>query len=123
VGAVRHCEFTTGDFVEPITVWDESRLLRFNVAANPPPMKELSFFKNVAAPHLHGYLMSQAGQFELMPLSNGRTLLVGSTWYQHHFWPAAYWRMWSDAIIHRIHLRVLRHIKESSEHASRKSTG
>ncbi|HEU4892448.1 MAG TPA: hypothetical protein VFT47_12915, partial [Vicinamibacterales bacterium] len=23
VGAVRHCEFTTGTFVEPITVWDE----------------------------------------------------------------------------------------------------
>jgi len=27
VGAIRHCNFTTGSFVEPITVWDESRLL------------------------------------------------------------------------------------------------
>jgi hypothetical protein len=121
VGAVRYCEFTTGDFVEPITAWDESRLLRFNVVANPAPMKELSLFKDVAAPHLDGHLVSQAGQFELIPLSNGRTLLVGSTWYQHHLWPAAYWRIWSDTIIHRIHLRVLRHIKESSEHASRKA--
>ncbi|HEY2941515.1 MAG TPA: SRPBCC family protein, partial [Vicinamibacteria bacterium] len=29
VGAVRHCEFTTGPFVEPITVWDEPRRLAF----------------------------------------------------------------------------------------------
>ena len=30
-------------------------------------------------------------------------------------WPAFYWRLWSDAIIHRIHLRVLNHIKELAE--------
>ncbi len=30
-GAVRYCHFSTGDFVEPITVWDENRLLAFDV--------------------------------------------------------------------------------------------
>lgn len=30
--------------------------------------------------------------------------------YRHRLWPSAYWRLWSDAIIHRIHMRVLRHI-------------
>jgi hypothetical protein len=30
-------------------------------------------------------------------------------------WPSAYWQLWSDAIIHRIHLRVLRHIKSLAE--------
>jgi hypothetical protein len=34
---------------------------------------------------------------------------------QHHLWPAAYWRLWSNAIIHRIHQRVLKHIKRSAE--------
>lgn len=29
--------------------------------------------------------------------------------------PATYWRLWSDAIVHRIHLRVLRHIKQLAE--------
>lgn len=43
VGAVRHCNFTTGSFVEPITVWDEPRLLKFDVVEQPEPMKELSF--------------------------------------------------------------------------------
>ncbi|NBP97360.1 MAG: hypothetical protein EBU25_05975 [Burkholderiaceae bacterium] len=31
VGSVRHCNFTTGSFVEPITVWDEAKLLKFDV--------------------------------------------------------------------------------------------
>jgi hypothetical protein len=30
-------------------------------------------------------------------------------------WPADYWRLWSDLIIHRIHSRVLRHIQALSE--------
>jgi uncharacterized membrane protein YhaH (DUF805 family) len=114
-GAVRRCEFTTGSFIEPIDVWNEPSLLRFRVAANPPPMAELSPYADVDPPHLHGFLISERGQFELRPLSGGRTLLVGSTWYRHHLWPAPYWRLWSDAIIHRIHLRVLRHIQSRSE--------
>ena len=115
VGATRTCEFTTGSFVEPIEIWNEPRLLRFGVTSNPPPMRELSPYGALDAPHLHGFLVSQRGQFALESLPAGRTRLVGSTWYQHHLWPAAYWRLWSDAIIHRIHLRVLRHIKVISE--------
>ena len=34
VGAVRHCEFTTGAFVEPITVWDAPHRLAFDVIAS-----------------------------------------------------------------------------------------
>jgi len=30
-------------------------------------------------------------------------------------WPGPYWRLWSDMIIHRIHLRVFEHIKRLSE--------
>jgi hypothetical protein len=114
-GAIRTCEFTTGPFVEPIEVWDAPHLLRFSVSANPPPMAELSPYGSINAPHLHGFLVSQQGQFLLEPLPGNRTRLIGSTWYQHHLQPAGYWRIWSDAIIHRIHLRVLRHIKTLSE--------
>jgi uncharacterized membrane protein YhaH (DUF805 family) len=115
VGAVRTCEFTTGNFIEPIEVWNEPRLLRFGVTANPPPMRELSPYGSIDAPHLHGFLVSQRGQFAIETLPDGRTRLTGTTWYQHHLWPARYWQLWSDAIIHRIHLRVLRHIKGLSE--------
>jgi hypothetical protein len=115
VGAVRYCEFSTGPFVEPIEVWDEPRLLRFRVTENPAPMRELSFYSQVLPKHLHGYLVSKEGQFRLTPLANGHTLLEGTTWYQHGLWPAEYWRLWSDAIIHRIHLRVLNHVRALAE--------
>lgn len=114
VGAVRRCNFSTGSFVEPVTVWDEPRLLRFNVTEQPVPMKELSFW-DVDAPHLHNYFVSKQGQFRLTPLPNGNTLLEGTSWYCHNIRPAFYWRLWSTYIIHKIHLRVFEHIKEESE--------
>ena len=115
VGAVRYCEFSTGPFVEPIEVWDEPRLLRFRVTRNPAPMHEWSPYAQVLPKHLHGYLVSRQGQFRLTPLPNNRTLLEGTTWYRHGLWPAEYWRWWSDAIIHRIHMRVLNHIRTLAE--------
>ena len=115
VGAVRRCEFSTGAFVEPIEVWDEPRLLRFAVTSNPAPMREWNPLFEVHPPHLDGFLVAKRGQFLLTPLPGGRTLLSGSTLYQHGLWPAWYWRLWSDPIIHRIHDRVLRHIKTLAE--------
>jgi len=115
VGSTRYCEFSTGPFVEPIEVWDEPRLLQFRVSANPAPMHEWSPYGEVSPMHLQGYMVSRKGQFRLTRLANNRTLLEGTTWYQHGLWPAEYWRWWSDAIIHRIHLRVLNHVRTLSE--------
>jgi hypothetical protein len=114
-GATRHCIFSTGTFVEPIVVWDEPRLLRFSVTENPPPIHELSPYRIVKAPHLHGYFVSHQGQFLLVALPGGRTRIEGTTWYSNALWPASYWRLWSDYVIHRIHLRVLNHIKGEVE--------
>lgn len=114
-GAVRRCVFSTGEFVEPIRVWDEPRLLRFDVTQNPAPMRELSFYNDVHPPHLDGYMQSRAGQFHLSPTANGGTLLEGTTWYENDMAPAPYWRLWSDYLIHRIHLRVLEHVKDQAE--------
>jgi uncharacterized membrane protein YhaH (DUF805 family) len=118
VGAERHCVFSTGSFVEPIQIWNPPRQLKFSVSSNPPPLEEWSPYSHIEPPHLHGYLMSEGGQFLLTPLAGGGTRLEGTTWYQHGLWPAAYWRLWSDAVIHRIHLRVLRHIQEEAEKKS-----
>lgn len=115
VGAIRHCVFSTGPFVEPITVWDEPHLLRFSVTANPSPMNELTPYKHIEPPHLHGYFESHQGQFLLKRLPNGQTRLEGTTWYSHSMWPEQYWHWWSDYIIHSIHMRVLRHIKAQVE--------
>lgn len=121
VGAVRYCVFSTGAFVEPIVVWDEPRLLRFGVTAQPPVMHEMSPYGTLKPPHLEGYLQSKRGQFLLTELPDGRTLLEGTTWYENSFWPGAYWHVWSDQIIHRIHLRVLDHIKHLSERDAQRS--
>lgn len=114
VGAVRHCNFNTGSFVEPVTVWEEARRLKFNVTSQPEPMKELSFW-NVHPPHLNGVFVSKRGQFKLITLSNGKIRLEGTTWYEHNLRPAFYWNLWSDYIIHKIHQRVLNHIKAAAE--------
>ena len=114
VGAIRHCNFSTGSFVEPITIWDEPRLLKFDVASQPEPMKELSPY-DIHPNHLHGYWVSKQGQFKLTPLPNGHTLLEGTTWYMNKIKPGIYWTIWSDNIVHSIHQRVLLHIKTISE--------
>jgi uncharacterized membrane protein YhaH (DUF805 family) len=114
-GAVRHCVFSTGAFVEPINVWDAPRLLKFGVTEQPPVMQEWSPYARISPPHLENYLVSKQGQFLLTRLSDGRTLLEGTTWYENRFWPGGYWRLWSDFIIHRIHHRVLVHVKNLSE--------
>ncbi len=115
VGATRYCEFTTGAFVEPITVWDPPQRLAFNVTDQPAPMFELSPYDDLHPPHLDGFMRSNRGEFKLIALDGGRTRLEGRTWYEVEMFPQWYWTLWSDSIIHRIHLRVLRHVQRISE--------
>jgi uncharacterized membrane protein YhaH (DUF805 family) len=122
VGAERHCVFSTGAFVEPITVWDEPRLLAFGVSGQPPAMEEMSIYRNLHPPHLNNYFVAKRGQFELKPLPDGTTLLEGTTWYQNRYWPAPYWHLWSDHVIETIHNRVLLHIKTLAENEPQKVT-
>ncbi len=115
VGAIRYCNFTTGSFVEPITTWDEPNLLQFDVKEQPIPMNEWNPFWDIHPPHLDGYFQSQKGQFQLRKIDKTTTLLEGTTWYKVDIQPEFYWKQWSDFIIHRIHQRVLNHIKIESE--------
>jgi hypothetical protein len=118
VGAVRHCKFSTGEFVEPITEWQPPSKLGFNVISQPATMRETTWAREIQAAHLHGYLNVKHGQFQLVPIKeHGKlcTEIVGTTWYQNNMWPNVYWRLWSDHIIHQIHLRVLNQVKEQTE--------
>jgi hypothetical protein len=121
VGAVRHCRFTTGEFVEPITVWDEGHELRFRVTAQPDPMRELSPW-DIHPPHLDGGFRTTEGQFLLEPLPGGRTRLIGRTHYVLDLAPRAYWSAWADYLVHRIHMRVLEHVERMAESAQRGNT-
>jgi len=110
IGAVRHCEFSTGEFTEPIEVWKTNELLKFSVTSNPQPMQEWTPYSRIRPPHLDGFLVSNGGQFKLTRLPGNRTYLEGTTWYRHHMWPETYWKLWADFIIHKIHMRVLNHV-------------
>ena len=118
VGAIRSCTFSTGSFIEPITRWEEPHLLAFDVTENPPPMKEISPYGDLHATHLHGFMVSDRGQFALRE-QDGRTILEGTTWYSHRIAPQFYWGAISDEIIHRIHSRVLEHIRDHAEDVGR----
>jgi hypothetical protein len=114
VGATRYCDFTTGAFVEPITAWDEDRLLAFDITEQPPPLRELSPHGAIEAPHLAGYFRATRGEFRLEALPGDRTRLVGTTRYVVDMFPQAYWRWVADGIVEAIHQRVLAHISELS---------
>lgn len=117
VGAIRYCNFNTGPFVEPITAWQEPHLLAFDVKEQPAPMTEMTPYERLHAAHLE-YIRSQKGQFRLYQ-KDGKTIVEGTTFYTHDIAPDFYWRIFSDEIIHRIHLRVLNHIKTVAEQDSK----
>ena len=118
VGAIRYCEFTTGTFVEPITVWRPQSRLAFDVKEQPAPMFELSPYRHIHPPHLDGFLRSNRGEFRLLSRPGNRTRLEGRTWYEFRMFPQSYWTLWSNLLIHRIHERVLVHVKRLSENDS-----
>lgn len=118
VGAIRYCNFTTGSFVEPITNWEEPNLLQFDVKEQPIPMNEYNPFWEVHPAHLDGYFKSYKGQFKLTKVNGNKTVLEGTTWYKVDIYPEFYWKAWSNFIIHRIHKRVLNHIKQEAENKS-----
>jgi uncharacterized membrane protein YhaH (DUF805 family) len=115
VGATRECIFTTGKFIEPITAWDAPRRLAFDVREQPDPMFELTPYRHIHPPHLDSAFLSTRGEFELVEMPGNSTRLIGRTWYSLDIGPRAYWTIWSDWLVRRIHQRVMRHIKRLAE--------
>jgi len=114
VGAIRECLFSTGTFVERVDVWEEGKRFGFTVISGPEGMRELSPYA-IHPRHLHGYFAPESAEFRLVPNPDGSTQLEGISWYRNSMWPAAYWRLWSDAVLHQVHMRVFEHVKALSE--------
>jgi hypothetical protein len=96
-------------------VWEPNQKLAFDVTEQPHPMFELTPYHHIHPPHLDGAFRSTRGEFLLEQLPGGGTRLTGTTWYVLEMHPHSYWTLWSDELIHRIHLRVLKHIREVAE--------
>jgi uncharacterized membrane protein YhaH (DUF805 family) len=114
--ALRECQFSSGNFIEPIQVWQENRRLGFSISGEPLVMEELSPYGHIRTLHIDGgYFQAQDAQFVLTRLPSGHTVLAGTSRYTNRMWPVSYWRLWSDAIVHEIHMRVFRQIKRLAE--------
>ncbi len=114
VGALRRCDFSTGTFVERIEGWEENRYFAFSVISAAEGMREFSPY-NIHPRHLDGYFVPQSAEFHLISNDDGTTTLKGTSRYRNAMWPGPYWRLWSDAIIHRVHVRVFEHVKKLAE--------
>lgn len=106
VGAMRYCVFEDDRIEEPvfderITVWAPGEELSFSCADQPS--------------RLDPYLTVTDGQFLFVDLGDGRTKIVGTTWYTLRCAPYGYFDWWCERILHGIHTRVLEHVKARSE--------
>jgi hypothetical protein len=115
VGATRYCVFSTGRATEPVRTWQPGRLLEVDITSTPPSMEETSLYPHLHPAHLEGYMESDGARFELIPLPNGRTRLIGTSWYRNRMQPAFYWKWWTDKCIKAVQVHVLMHIKQLSE--------
>jgi uncharacterized membrane protein YhaH (DUF805 family) len=114
--ADRECRFSTGSFKEPILAWETGKHFAFSVSDEPVLMTETSPYGQIHVRHLDDRdFQPERADFVLTPLPNGGTRLEGTTTYLNKMWPGAYWRLWTDAIVHGIHNRVFEHIKRLSE--------
>jgi uncharacterized membrane protein YhaH (DUF805 family) len=103
-GAIRRCIFHTGEFVEPIEVWEPGRELTFGVTAQPA--------------RLEGCVNVRRGQFKFVTRTDGSTTVIGTTWYEVSLFPGIYWDLWMQQFLHATHRRALEHIRDLAEQRS-----
>lgn len=109
------CDYSNGSAKLWIDSLNAQDILRFTLSETPAPMKELSFYKEVHAPHLHGNFEVFYGEFKLTTIDEHSTKITATTSYRHHIKPGIYWQQWSDYLINKVHALVLNQIKENLE--------
>jgi hypothetical protein len=81
VGAIRVGQFSTGEGRERVTMWAPERVLALRGELHPPAMEEMSPYRRVHAPHVHGYFDTTDFAFTLSSAGDGQTRL---TLRSHH---------------------------------------
>jgi hypothetical protein len=115
LGATRRCILSTGVMPEIITSWEPGKRLEFDVLETPPAMRESNPFGATETVHADHSFSVKRGRFVLTPLPGGKTLIEGTSWFQHDLWPQSYWAPMTKRVVREVHERVLEHIKQLSE--------
>lgn len=115
IGALRYGDFSTGTAVERVTQWEVNRKLAFVVLKDIPGLRELSPYRHVHAPHVHGYFTTRETSFELIARDGGVTEIVERTAHELKLDPALYWLPFARFMVDTNNARVLRHIKAQAE--------
>ena len=103
-GAGRKCIFSNGyTFDEVMSEFEPNKKLTFDITNQPKD------------PEIMGHFSLSKGQFILEDLGNGKTKLIGNSWYKLYVFPAWYFNSWSEKIVREVHVRVMENIKELSE--------
>lgn len=104
-GSCRKCIFSNGyTFDEKIVTYKPNEDLTFDITGQP------------LDPEIMGHIDILRGQFLLKDNGNGTTTLIGNSWYRLHVFPVWYYDIWAKSITRNVHLRVMEHIKQLSEH-------
>jgi len=83
-----------------------------------PGLRELSPYRHVHAPHVHGYFTTSETSFELIPRADGGTQILERTSHELKLDPAIYWLPFARHMVDTNNARVLRHIKLQAEKSS-----
>ncbi|MEO5772817.1 MAG: hypothetical protein ABIQ32_01685 [Sphingomicrobium sp.] len=115
VGAIRLGLFSTGTAIERVTEWKPGKRLTFEVLQQPPAMEEMSPYRRVHAPHVHGYFETGETRFEMHGLANGKTRLMITAAHRLRIDPLPYWEPIARWAIRENCRRVLEDIRLKAE--------
>lgn len=123
VGALRIGAFSTGLAHERVTVWEPGRKLAFTVLDQPAMMEEMSPYRRVHAPHLHGYFETRDTRFDLQQRPGSVTRLTVRASHVLRLDPALYWEPMARWAIGQNVNRVLASVKDRAEAARPRAAG
>jgi hypothetical protein len=109
------CNTTNGFANLRVDTLIQNKKMVFKPEQEVVPMREMSIYPKIDAPHLHGYFENQYGMFEIEPLSAGQCRVRAQTHYTYRITPVWYWALWSDYLVDKMHQNVLNKIKMDCE--------
>ncbi|RYD55526.1 MAG: hypothetical protein EOP56_15540 [Sphingobacteriales bacterium] len=111
-----HCNLRNGTTDLLVTDLVPERLMRFHLIEEVIPMKELTIYDSLDAPHTHPeYFKLHYGEIKLEPLTAGSCRIHAYSNFAYKLSPAFYWSWWGHYLVDKMHRNVLSKIKTASE--------